>query len=32
MKKRVMAIILTVAMTLGHAVVALADTAFFRMR
>lgn len=32
MKKRVMAIIFTLALTLGHAVVALADTARFRMR
>lgn len=32
MKKRVMAIIFTIALTLSHAVVALADTARFRMR
>jgi hypothetical protein len=32
MKKRMMAILFTIALTLGHAIVALADTARFRMR
>ncbi len=30
MKKRIIAILFTLALTLGHAVVALADTARFR--
>lgn len=32
MKKRVTAILFAIGMTLGHAMVALADTARFRMR